>query len=956
MPLTINYVGMAGHQQPARRYFDQIQDKISYTSEMFQHVYKPNTDRFVTEHFHMNGSCFVWSSNTLLRDAWIPMSCNFRMYNPFIVCEKKLKLNVTPVVYERPIFKCAKMFLEFNGFCIRIKLMNVRHATHKDGYMKPQLTVVLIRILTAWTIPLRTVQKKQELQIMKWFKNDNCECYVSSDITYIEIKKWFSKPCNCDISNKAIIMVKQIKSLIPSMLFSCDDGNFYHVINQCDGVMDCDGKEDESNCSHVCSTNVNCGKECLLPDCVCLPLYHQCTLGGCVQRSLVCDGVFNCVNDASDEMACSLLPDDSEYANRLIKSDVSLCNSFSNDTYPNNAICLLVRDRYEVTKHCPNTEHLHYCADFQCPNHYKCPESYCIPLHTVCDGVKDCPEGQDEEHCSNFTCRGVIRCKGMHVCLHPDYMCNGVIDCPVYGDDESFCDNLICPKQCECIGFTLSCVGVTLRINHYVSQHSQVKAIALFNCTVMRNSIRFDHFRQLQILDLSSTDFHQTLHAQNFTHMTQLRILDLTDTNINVVEGSRFTHMISLTHLHLVRTAASILRLESFQLPSLISLQLQQSGIQSIKNNAPHCNLPNLKLLNASFNNIKYIYVKTFMCLDGLNVLDLSNNQLKFIAKSALDNIEAVWFSEGLHKCCYAGIANNCQVNHRVISNADRVEWCQPILVQFKWMKGIYGVIGVTSTFLSITFIIKIYWKKEDKNNKVTTHVLAIACSDAFNGLYVILVFSADVFNEIITGNLVQEENIRILLNYIAAIPRASLITMRLEHVLMTLATYLATCYVFREFSTHIRLTRFISWVVCLSYCMIDFFLLRKITSRDSMNWQQYHMTVSNIKDVFSIVIVTVYEVCTFILMLLLCTRIYNSVVKSERRVSSATNSVKHNVVAKRLYQLTIGRLTSVLLSLALIALQTSHLKLAIMVQQVLTVLIILSLTIINFILFYNQV
>ena len=466
----------------------------------------------------------------------------------------------------------------------------------------------------------------------------------------------------------------------------------------------------------------------------------------------------------------------------------------------------------------------------------------------------------------------------------------------------------------------------------------------------MRKSIRFNHFQKLQILNLTSTNFLETLHPQNFTHMTQLRILDLTDINMNFVESSRFTHMTALTHLHLRRTAASILRLESFQLPSLIGLHLQQSRLQSIKNNPPQCNLPNLKLPNASFNNIKYIYVNTFKCLSGLNVLDLSNNQLKFIAKSALDGIGVVWFSKGLHMCCYLSIENNCQVNHSVITNADRLERCQPILVQFKWMKIIFCVIGVASTLLSIAFITKIYLKKEEKNNKVTTHVLVIACCNAFNGVYILLVFAADVFHEIMTESLVAGENIQTLLYYIAAIPRASLVIMRLEHVLMTLATYWATCHVFREFSTHIRITRLMSWVVCLSYCLIDFIPLRKITSRNSMIWQQYHMTVSNIKDVFSIVIITVYEVLTFILMLLLCTRVYNSVVKSEISVSGATKAVKRTVVAKRLYQLTMGRLASVLLSLSLIALQASHLKLDIMVQQVLTALIIPTLTIINFI------
>ena len=47
---------------------------------------------------------------------------------------------------------------------------------------------------------------------------------------------------------------------------------------------------------------------------------------------------------------------------------------------------------------------------------YKCRESYCIPLHMVCDDVPDCPEGEDEQGCSNPTkVIGLLKCRGDQV-------------------------------------------------------------------------------------------------------------------------------------------------------------------------------------------------------------------------------------------------------------------------------------------------------------------------------------------------------------------------------------------------------------------------------------------------------------------------------------------------------------------------------------------------------------
>ena len=951
MPMTVNYIGVSGKQQSARRF----QERYFGDWRNIDFSYNPNDERFAMELLHPNSSCFVWSTNLLMRDAWIPINCKYQLPKPFMICERKLKANPTRKLYERPSYKCTQMFIDLKGRCIRIAMhVSNRQITHRKVYTEAKLDNVLIRIITAWTLPALTGQKSKKLHVIKWIENKNCECYESRDITYMENKMWPSNKCKCDLKYKILTMIKRTRSLIPSMLMiTYVDGNFYHVASQCDGTFAYHWNENEESCSHACSLHNNCATNCTLPDCICTPLYHQCARGGCVQRSVVCDGVINCVDDVSDELACNIRPEENAHEKRHIRDELSLCNSFSNETYPNTEICLLVRDRYGVTKHCPNTEHLHYCADFQCPKHYKCLDSYCIPLHTVCDGVKDCPEGQDEDHCTDFTCRGFIRCKGMNSCLHPDYFCNGVIDCPVRGDDELFCDNLLCPKLCKCIGYTVSCIEVTLTSLRYLSIQAQSKAMILIGTVIKSKGIRFNYFQLMQSMDLTGAFFIEDLHPQDFTHMTQLRILDLTNASITLNRESRFTSLNSLRHLYLSRAHAPVLQLDTFQLPNLISLQLQHSGIQCIKNRA-NCGLTNLKILNISYNYINIIHTSTFLCLGRLDVLDLTHNKIELIAESAFVGIHTVWFTRHLQLCCYVSATTTCQVDYRVMNRTEISNECQPILMQLTWLRIIYGVISVTSTLLSIALIGKVLSKKNKNKSKITTYILAIACSDTLNGLYLVSVFCSDLLNEYVMGKFVHREHLQKLLYYISTMPMVSLITTRLEHLLMTFAMYVATCHVFRHFETHLRIARYISWVVCATYCVVDITLLKHVDERTSAIWQPYHGSDYTIKDVFSIVIIICYELMTFSLMIWLCIWIYISVAKNEKRIQ--VKRVKSStLVGKRLVQLTIGRLTIVMFSMSLIALQTSRIGLSVVVKQLLTLLILPTSTIINFVLFLHH-
>ena len=80
------------------------------------------------------------------------------------------------------------------------------------------------------------------------------------------------------------------------------------------------------------------------------------------------------------------------------------------------------RTQYADPAHCRSTHHLKYCKHHECPDSYKCQESYCIALHMVCDGVNDCPDSEDELFCDNLNTRGLLHCRGDDIYVHPRHI------------------------------------------------------------------------------------------------------------------------------------------------------------------------------------------------------------------------------------------------------------------------------------------------------------------------------------------------------------------------------------------------------------------------------------------------------------------------------------------------------------------------------------------------------
>ncbi len=155
----------------------------------------------------------------------------------------------------------------------------------------------------------------------------------------------------------------------------------------------------------------------------------QCGDKSCITSFLLCDNILHC-SDGTDEenITCSLLKSFSAvvYLLKLSTASTTTENILKNTTtplkfdtfdipceatdniltYPAHKTCVFDRT-YQECKGISFSWILQFCKVHQCLHHVKCPDSYCVPYRTICDGVYDCPNGEDEYNCTFLNCSGM---------------------------------------------------------------------------------------------------------------------------------------------------------------------------------------------------------------------------------------------------------------------------------------------------------------------------------------------------------------------------------------------------------------------------------------------------------------------------------------------------------------------------------------------------------------------
>ncbi|XP_033635439.1 uncharacterized protein LOC117296560 [Asterias rubens] len=602
-----------------------------------------------------------------------------------------------------------------------------------------------------------------------------------------------------------------------SGMFSCGSGECIHLVYVCDYRNDCTDGSDEVACSNAIGmfgyTCSDTSFRCLSGECISLSFYcdffphcddgsdeascsivectdsqFRCDSGQCISLALHCNLVPDCM-DQSDELNCAAvhggfqcydgawLPDhthcdgtkdcpgnsrEDEPTNKCeffqCGSDQSLIQCNNGACADRKHICIYDFDQYGYQTGCRDVTHLRFCDEFECSNNtFKCPGSYCVPLHRRCDLTEDCPGGEDELGCGNFTCSGQYQCHKSNVCVTHAEVCDGVKHCPS-GDDELFCE-AECPAGCLCSGLSYVCKGITwnkdtvrgipvnirkLELSGIFAEHRHRReALLNYNISLEYTLIlRLEELQQLAELDLSGNNIGE-LKPGMFRNQKNLYKLVLANNNITKLKNGTFEGLRRLQFLNL--TGNPLVEIESGAFSDVIALPVLDLGGLNLTylQNGVFKGLDALQTLDVS-NNSELTVVDSG-AFDGLrmtNILDIRGTTIRKVDPNMFDGLASLQtlYADKYLFCCLLDETDTC------VAPIDEFSSCEdlmrnPILRVFIWILGFSALIGN-----AFVIIWRVRSKDREQSKKIQTFlILNLAVADLLMGVYMIIIASADL-------------------------------------------------------------------------------------------------------------------------------------------------------------------------------------------------------------------
>ena len=550
--------------------------------------------------------CTIFLLDLAMPRIWFPMSCDTVFSNVMFMCENQEPSNSTVDLRVIGGHICSSGMVFVNDMCVYI-VSNTISLSHSCHFSRKMIALEQFTpYITSWL-------KYRSNSVLFNCQHKECECATHNDPESSDQKTWYIKKegvhCN-DI--EVCVRPASLHREFQPYRFQCDDGTFILLHYKCDRFTDCEDNSDELYCSSGFSG-------------ASVPDMFLCLSSESIPLIELCDLVIDC-KDGSDEFYCIYVPPREQTidcsVNCINKGDHCFgwadCAYDQSDSfcYPHDQICSFQRNLLGDQKYCPNTHHLNFCGNHQCPHMYKCPSSYCVPTYVVCDGIADCPNKEDEQDCEHFVCEGLLKCRLDNICVHPLQQCDGVLHCPMSRDDESVCPHKACPAQCLCYGNHITC----------------------------KNTEKEIHLMQQQSLELISLTFDNVVFLLDKAilrncPLLKVLILHYIQPEVTQVLTDMFVYQSRLLHISLRHNKISTIKYKAFNgLHNLRSIDLQHNPIKTI-NSYAFSTLSGVKNLDLSSIKIEQIAPNAFHGMKSLVSLSLSENLIHMIMNNMFSGL-----------------------------------------------------------------------------------------------------------------------------------------------------------------------------------------------------------------------------------------------------------------------------------------------------------------------------
>ena len=723
--------------------------------------------------------------------------------------------------------------------------------------------------------------------------------------------------------------------------FQCNDGTCIPVSNYCNHIRNCNDGSDETECvfkecnqnefrcqngqcigsSERCNFQVDCmdksdENECNFGEC---RTGFRCYSDECIPNSTKHDLIQDCPGPiAEDEMRNDLdiIRGIMVRSNR-IDSHVSLFDNYKPycpyggvdavrcewdhvSCFQRTDSCIYDHDKVGNTKGCRNHVHLKNCTDFECPSLFKCPETYCIPYRKVCNGKWDCPDGYDEKGCANYHCPGLFRCKGGRNCISLDEVCDGVIHCERYQDDENYCDYMLspCPNNCKCTGYAIDCSFQNLSSQPKISFKSRSLILRGNVLNFTNNSLSI--FIYLAHLDLSHNGMTE-LYPLMFINQVNLLELDLTYNKISQLQEHTFKGLALLRSLWLEGNAIQLIESNSFFGASRLSvLDLSNQKIVHIEVNAFN-GLDSLTRLKLQTNQLKNLKPGVFRGLGTITDLEMQQNSLENIGPAVFHDLKRLnrLDTDAYKFCCLVSWVKQCS------PAPDEFSTCSDLLSAPELQIGVW-IIGVVSVFGNLFVVI---WRSvKEKCTVASTLILNLGLSDFLMGVYLVIIASADAYYRGIYIMYADKWRSSIACNLAGFLSIVSSEVSVFTMVIMTIDRVMKIVFPFKCVKQKLTLKSIIficsfGWVICIIVGLVPIFATSIFHDFYGQNGVCLPFTLRNVKLSgweYSFVIFNIINSIAFMIIAVGYVLIYCS-VRSARKQSGGHSSDENIRLARKI-------------------------------------------------------